>query len=1213
MDRTLPIGEVAESPSSRPQDQDRDEALHRSEEQFRLLVESVTEYAIFQLDQGGHVTSWNAGAEHIKGYTREEILGQHFSTFYPSDSVEAGMPDRVLETARREGQWTGEGWRVRKDGEHFWAHVTVTALRDDHGELRGFAKVTRDMSVRHKREEELARETNRTQEAKRRLEREKALLELMQTVTATANDAERLGDAMQETVDAVCRHTGWPVGHVYRLRRGDGPRSEPHVEPTGIWHLADEERFEAFRRVTEEAVFALGESLPGRVAARGAPVWISDVTDDPNVVRAGMGEELGVKGAFGVPVRVEEKTVAVLEFFSAEAEEPDERLLEAVASVGVQLSRVAEREQARAELEALNETLEHRIEERTKALEQSKARLSALLDQLPAGVGMFDSEGRWLIKNPHLKRIVPNRIPSHDPDERPYWRTWSDDGSLVDPSDWPGARALRGETVRPGMDFLYTPEDGNERWLRVRATPFRNSEGEITGAIATVDDVTEHKRIEEELREREERFRAFVNASSNVVYRMSPDWTEMRDLDGQGFIADTESPTEAWMDQYIHPDDQPQVREAIEEAIRTKSMFDLEHRVRRADGTLGWTHSRAVPIFGDEGEIVEWFGAASDVTERKCAEEELKRLNETLEQRVEARTRELRESEAKFRALAEESPTGITVIHDGRFKYVNATYAEIFGYERDEMIESLAAEDVVHPDDRRIVRENLRRRIEGEVDAVHFQVRGLTKDGEVRELEVRGRRLIYERRPAVIGSILDVTERKEAKEALRRSERHYRRLFEEAQEGIALSTLDGEIVDVNSAAEDIFGYSREELLQMNTTELYVDPAEQQKGKELMAEEGALRNFEVRVRRKDGKEIICQLSSTARRGPDGEIKAIQTFLRDVTEKKRAEKALKESERRFRRLFEESRDAVVLTTPEGDIIDVNGAAEALFGYSQDELLRLDASELYADPAERKRRILPALKKATSSRVLEAEMRHKDGHTFLASASVTVHRDEEGQPELIQALVRDITDQRRLQREVLRVQEEERRRLGQDLHDGVASQLTGIGIMLCTLTRRVDNNDGLSDDIQKAQELVQESCQDIRRLSRGLSPAGLSEGGLPSALRRLAENVEGGVFEGGIEELSELEGDAAAHLYWIAQEATTNARKYAEAGEIAIRLTREEDAFTLEVEDDGRGFDPNMADEGSLGLRTMRYRADLLGATLTIDTAPGEGTRVRCRLPG
>jgi len=129
------------------------EALRQSEETFRLLVQSVKDYAIFMLDVSGRVMSWNAGASYIKGYRRDEIIGKHFSVFYPPDDVASNKPGRELITAREMGRVEDEGWRVRKDGSLFWANVTITAIYDDTRELRGFAKVTRDMSERKRLEE----------------------------------------------------------------------------------------------------------------------------------------------------------------------------------------------------------------------------------------------------------------------------------------------------------------------------------------------------------------------------------------------------------------------------------------------------------------------------------------------------------------------------------------------------------------------------------------------------------------------------------------------------------------------------------------------------------------------------------------------------------------------------------------------------------------------------------------------------------------------------------------------------------------------------------------------------------------------------------------------------------------------------------------------------------------------------------------------------
>jgi PAS domain S-box-containing protein len=129
--------------------------LLESERRFRRLVESVVDYAIFQLDTGGHVATWNAGAERIKGYTPQEIIGQHFSRFYSEEDRAADVPANALQTAAIEGRFSAEGWRVRKDGTKFFASVVIDAIRDDAGELIGFAKVTRDVTERQEAQQRL--------------------------------------------------------------------------------------------------------------------------------------------------------------------------------------------------------------------------------------------------------------------------------------------------------------------------------------------------------------------------------------------------------------------------------------------------------------------------------------------------------------------------------------------------------------------------------------------------------------------------------------------------------------------------------------------------------------------------------------------------------------------------------------------------------------------------------------------------------------------------------------------------------------------------------------------------------------------------------------------------------------------------------------------------------------------------------------------------
>ena len=153
-------------------------ALRQSEERFRLLVEGVKDYAIFMLDPHGYITTWNEGAQRIKGYEGEEIVGEHFSVFYTEGDVERGHPDEELRIAAAEGSYEEEGPRVRKDGSTFWASVLITALRDEEGDLRGFAKVTRDITARKEAEDR-----------ERLLIREKAALERAADTLESISDA----------------------------------------------------------------------------------------------------------------------------------------------------------------------------------------------------------------------------------------------------------------------------------------------------------------------------------------------------------------------------------------------------------------------------------------------------------------------------------------------------------------------------------------------------------------------------------------------------------------------------------------------------------------------------------------------------------------------------------------------------------------------------------------------------------------------------------------------------------------------------------------------------------------------------------------------------------------------------------------------------------------------------------------------------------------
>ena len=188
-----------------------EETLRRSEEQFRLLVEGVTDYAIYMLDPAGRVSSWNAGAQRIKGYGPDEIIGEHFSRFYTEEDRRAGMPETALRIAVAEGRFEKESWRLRKDGTHFWAHVIIDPIRDDRGQVLGFAKITRDITER--------RETQRAlEEAREALFQAQKLEAIGQLTGGLAHDFNNLLTAVLGSLELV------------RKRLPEDPRISPLID-----------------------------------------------------------------------------------------------------------------------------------------------------------------------------------------------------------------------------------------------------------------------------------------------------------------------------------------------------------------------------------------------------------------------------------------------------------------------------------------------------------------------------------------------------------------------------------------------------------------------------------------------------------------------------------------------------------------------------------------------------------------------------------------------------------------------------------------------------------------------------------------------------------------------------------------------------------------------------------------------------------------------
>lgn len=276
------------------------------------------------------------------------------------------------------------------------------------------------------------------------------------------------------------------------------------------------------------------------------------------------------------------------------------------------------------------------------ALIESERRQSAMLEVLPVGLGLVDTSGNVVLSNPEWARFVPDRmVPSRNADRGSRWRSWDGEGKLIEPMQYPAARALRGEHVDPAMEFLYTDDDGRKMWTSVAAVPLTNGNGKVTGAVCIIHDIDAVKRAGDTLRESDERFREFSDASSDVIWMRDAEslcWTYL----SRGFEpiygvsredALKNDNLRNWAE-LILPEDRQHALDNIRR-VRRGERRAFEYRIRRpADGDMRWLRNTDFPIRDENGKVVRIGGIGSDITSLKHAQEHQRLLLAELQHRV---------------------------------------------------------------------------------------------------------------------------------------------------------------------------------------------------------------------------------------------------------------------------------------------------------------------------------------------------------------------------------------------------------------------------------------------------------------------------------------------------------------------------------------------------------------------------------------------------
>ena len=599
--------------------------------------------------------------------------------------------------------------------------------------------------------------------------------------------------------------------------------------------------------------------------------------------------------------------------------------------------------------------------------------------------------------------------------------------------------------------------------------------------------------------------------------------------------------------------------------------------------------------------------------------------------------------QSRFRLLVENigDVLWFKEINPARYTYVSPAFEHIWGFTVAELQSKPHLwEEAIHPEDRSKVHESLRQWFSGEKPDYEVQYRIISRNGDVRWLADRG--IILGRQngqPYQIGGIAqDITER----EAADSISRKLASVVESSDDAIITLDLDGIIQTWNDGAERIFQYTAAEAIGKPV--VFLRPPESADDETIfrryIRRGKRISHYETRRQRKDGHIIDISLSISPILDSSGRLTGFSKISRDITQRN-------VDRQMFDRLLEAAPDGFVILNAEGHIKLANARTESLFGLSRKAMVQKGFIGLLAPQHQSRfetlhREFLAMPDQGERFRGLEIQGMNRTRGEFPMEISLSHIRTPEGPLVIID--ITDITERktaeqtirklnadlerrfqqrsaelneqiqarRQLEEEILNISEREQRRIGQDLHDDLGQQLAGAWMMADVLHRSLAaEKSPLNAAAQKIAELLQKALAQTRSLARGLHPVAPEQGGFAHALETLALQ-SGQLF--GVNCLFEprqpanIEDETVMmHLYRIAQEAVSNSVKHGRAKTIRIRLT----PTALSILDDGTGLQTPSKSEG-MGLRIMRYRAEMIGSTLSVKNGSHKGVVVTCKLP-
>lgn len=659
----------------------------------------------------------------------------------------------------------------------------------------------------------------------------------------------------------------------------------------------------------------------------------------------------------------------------------------------------------------------------------------------------------------------------------------------------------------------------------------------------------------------------------------------------------------------IHPEDRQRVVAGLEKLVET-NRFDEEFRVVCPSGKTKWLRGIGFVARDSSVNISTLLGSCQEITARKEMEIHM------------------RESEDRYRDLVENS-TDLICTYDlqGRLLSLNELPAKLLGYSREELL-NMPLRNMVLPEARAQFDESLLTiQRDGFVKGAMVVV---TKTGERRIWEYHNTlRTQGVAAPVVRGMAHDITERKHLEWALRLSEEKFAKAFHSSPAEIVITTVEGAIfLDVNAAFERNSGFTREEVLGRSSLEfgMWKNPDDRAQLVADIAKHGSLRGREVSFRTKSGKTRVTRYSAELIK--IGDKQCLLAVSEDITLRKQVEEALRISEEKSSKAFRSSPSTIsICTLKEGTFLEVNESFEKQIGYAREELLGRAALDvgLWVRPSEREV-LIAEIEKQGHVRDQEVQLRMKSGQVAIFQISVEL-LELRGEKCLL-TVGQDITERKKaeedLQRvsgQLLRLQDEERRRIAQDLHDSTGQNLVALATMIGQLSRSGALDGRKSRKLLSESKVLAERCiRDVRTLSYTLYPAVLEGIGLVGAIR---DYVKGFVKRSGIHvdlelspSLGRMAPDIELALFRVVQEGLTNIQRHSGSQKAKLRMDRDAN-LTLEISDFGRSIGANQSEDTGphfkfgVGISSMQERVKMIGGRLSIDSN-GKGTRLLVTIP-